>query len=136
MDSQRVFAHSPDAKHPTVSLAASHRSPHLIGKRLERDLVIGLCQSATDGTVGSLLVLHATKGRDRLFVAPLHQVHESVEGDQPGPADRGILLDLVSVQGLEEEGGPHTLIKVAGALPELLQLFTGLEFLRYASSLG
>ena len=62
---------------------------------------------------------------DRLLVPPLHQVHEAVERDQPGLADRRVFLDVVAVEGVEEQRGPDPLVEVLAALAERLQLLAG-----------
>src|SRR5271155_2805144 len=112
MNEQGMFVAAPAPKHPAVALTALHRSPHLIGQGRKGDLLIGRGQRATDRAIGPIVRDRVVKGRDRRLEPALHQVDETAKRDVARGTERRVVLDLVTVEGMEKQRGANALVEV------------------------
>ncbi len=120
-DPQRMILGMPDAEHPAIARDAADTASHLIGERLEGELVVRLSQRAGRRFARAVSCLSLQKGVDRLGEAPFEQMMVTVERNSSVGRRRQRPRQVITVDRRQEEERAHPVVEVVAATPEAIE---------------
>ena len=99
-ETQGMIGRMTHAKHPLIAADGAHAAPHLVGKCLKREPLIGRRQCAGEGIAGAFGLLHGEKVFNRLREPAVQQVFEALERNQAALADARLERQMKPVDGV------------------------------------
>ena len=115
MDAQGMLVRAADPEHPPVALTAPDRSPDLVGQVLEGDLLVGLRQALQMAPLGPSRRIASRNAAIACSYRRSIRSRNPAKGISPDAANLRGVLDLVAIQGVEEQRSPDPLVEVARA---------------------
>lgn len=122
----RVIFRVAHAKHPTIPEACTHAAPHLIAKRLERKMPVGLRERAHQRPRRSLIGNRGAKPRDGFLKPPFQNILVAVVRNRARCRPRGRLLEMESMRRVEKQARAHAFVKIRRGVSEPLKLLARL----------
>ena len=128
-DAQRIVRRMADPEHPLVAANRADTAAHLVRQRLERQCAIAGGEGAGYGGARAGGLLGCQEEIDGLLEAALQQCGVTGERDLRPRSGRLPKRDVIAVDGVQKQQGPHALVEVvAGAAKAVQGVTLGRQF--------